>query len=166
MGARAGSPGAVRGLTTHARAAPAAHGRGSGDPRLAVAGRMRGARARAGIGGQRSRARARHVPPHDVARATVPLMVARAVVLALALVALATPVIADTPAQSARALIVRYDQDVARLDRARDLLETALAGERRVDTLTTLSYVYFLFGDVRARTAEEKLAAYDRGREL
>ena len=93
-------------------------------------------------------------------------MVARAVVLALALVALATPVIADTPAQSARALIVRYDQDVARLDRARDLLETALAGERRVDTLTTLSYVYFLFGDVRARTAEEKLAAYDRGREL
>ena len=93
-------------------------------------------------------------------------MVARAVVLALALVALATPVIADTPAESARALIVRYDQDVARLDRARDLLETALAGERRVDTLTTLSYVYFLFGDVRARTAEEKLAAYDRGREL
>src|SRR6266581_12032 len=121
MGARAGSPGAVRGLTTHARAAPAAHGRGSGDPRLAVARRMRGARARAGIGGRRSRARARHVPPHDVARATVPLMVVRA---------------------------------------------AALAGERRVDTLTTLSYVYFLFGDVRARTAEEKLAAYDRGREL
>ena len=93
-------------------------------------------------------------------------MVVRAVALALALGALATPVIADTPAQNARALIVRYDQDVARLDRARDLLETALAGERRVDTLTTLSYVYFLFGDVRARTAEEKLAAYDRGREL
>ena len=93
-------------------------------------------------------------------------MVVRAVALALALVALAPPVIADTPAQSARALIVRYDQDVARLDRARDLLETALAGERRVDTLTTLSYVYFLVGDVRARTAEEKLAAYDRGREV
>src|SRR5436305_391912 len=55
MGARAGPPGAVRGLATHARAAPAAHGRGRGDPRLAVAGRMRGARARAGIGGQRSR---------------------------------------------------------------------------------------------------------------
>jgi tetratricopeptide (TPR) repeat protein len=93
-------------------------------------------------------------------------MVVRAIALAIALVALAPPVLADTPAQSARALIKRYDEDLTRLDRARDLLETALATERRVDTLVALSYVYFLLGDVRARTSEEKLAAYDRGREL
>jgi tetratricopeptide (TPR) repeat protein len=93
-------------------------------------------------------------------------MVGRVLVLALMVLALATPVVADTPARDARALIARYDQDVTRLDRARDLLETALTSERRVDTLITLSYVYFLLGDVRARSDDEKLAAYDRGREL
>ena len=93
-------------------------------------------------------------------------MAARMVALVVALIALATPAPADTPAQNARALIARYDQDLTRLDRARDLLETALTGERRLDTLITLSYVYFLVGEVRARTDDEKLAAYDRGREL
>jgi tetratricopeptide (TPR) repeat protein len=73
---------------------------------------------------------------------------------------------ADTPAQAARAMIVRYDEDAMRLDRARDLLEEALTRERRPDTLATLSYVYFLIGDIRARTDGEKLTAYDRGREL
>ena len=93
-------------------------------------------------------------------------MVARMVALVVALIALATPAPADTPAQNARALIARYDQDLTRLDRARDLLEAALAGERRLDTLVTLSYVYFLVGEVRARTDGDKLAAYDRGRAL
>ena len=85
-------------------------------------------------------------------------------VIVLLLLPLAAP--AETPAQSARALVARYDQDLGRIDRARDLLETALAQERRVDTLVTLSYVYFLIGEVRARTDDEKLAAYDRGRKL
>jgi tetratricopeptide (TPR) repeat protein len=78
----------------------------------------------------------------------------------------AMPVPAETPAQTARALVARYDEDLTRIDRARDLLEKALATERRVDTLITLSYVYFLVGDVRARGKDEKLAAYDRGRQL
>lgn len=93
-------------------------------------------------------------------------MVGRLLAILAALVLLAAPARADTPAEAARALIARYDEDLTRLDRARDLLETALAGERRIDTLITLSYLYFLIGDVRARTADEKLAAYDRGREL
>jgi tetratricopeptide (TPR) repeat protein len=84
----------------------------------------------------------------------------------VASVALVAPAVADTPARAARALIARYDQDLTRLDRARDLLEAALTRERRVDTLITLSYVYFLVGDVRAGTPEAKLAAYERGREL
>jgi len=86
--------------------------------------------------------------------------------IVLALAALVASVFADTPAQAARALIARYDEDVTRLDRARDLLESALTSERRTDTLIALAYVYFLVGDVRARTNDEKLAAYDRGREL
>lgn len=94
------------------------------------------------------------------------MLVVRVLVAVVASVVLAAPVLADTPAQTARSLIARYDEDLARLDRARDLLETELAKERRVDTLVTLSYVYFLIGDVRARTPDEKLAAYDRGREL
>lgn len=80
--------------------------------------------------------------------------------------ALVAPALAATPAETARTLVSRYDQDLTRLDRAREMLETALAGEPRLDTLVTLSYVYFLIGDVRARTDEDKLAAYDRGREL
>jgi tetratricopeptide (TPR) repeat protein len=93
----------------------------------------------------------------------------RAVGVLVALVGslvLVAPALADTPAQAARALIARYDEDLARLDRARDLLEAALATERRPDTLATLAYVYFLLGDVRARTPEEKMTAYDRGRAL
>ena len=80
--------------------------------------------------------------------------------------ALTAPALAATPAQTARALIARYDQDPTRIDRARDLLETALNDERKVDTLTTLAYVYFLVGEIRATTPDEKLAAYDRGRTL
>ena len=91
---------------------------------------------------------------------------AAALLVLLACVVLPPPVRAETPAEAARALIARYDEDLTRIDRARDLLEAALAKERRVDTLITLSYVYFLVGDVRARTKDEKLAAYDRGRQL
>jgi tetratricopeptide (TPR) repeat protein len=73
---------------------------------------------------------------------------------------------AQTPVEAARALVARYHEDPAALDRARNLLDAALAHDRRVDTMAMLSYVQFLIGDVRATTAEAKLAAYDRGREI
>jgi len=73
---------------------------------------------------------------------------------------------AQTPVEAARALVARYHEDPAALDRARDLLDAALAHDRRVDTMAMLSYVQFLIGDVRATTADAKLAAYDRGREI
>src|SRR5262249_57399490 len=73
---------------------------------------------------------------------------------------------AHSPAEAARALVARYHEDVARLDRARDVLEAALAKDRQVDAMAMLSYVQFLIGDVRAATPEDKLAAYDRGREI
>jgi tetratricopeptide (TPR) repeat protein len=84
----------------------------------------------------------------------------------LTVIVLAPPALADTPAQAARTLVARYDEDLTRIDRARDVLEAALTTERRVDTLITASYIYFLWGDIRARSDEEKLTAYDRGREL
>ena len=72
---------------------------------------------------------------------------------------------AQTPVEAARALVARYHKDPAALDRAHDLLDAALAKERKVETMVMLSYVQFLIGDLKT-TAEDKLAAYDRGREI
>src|SRR2546430_10181882 len=92
-------------------------------------------------------------------------MLARRVVV---LVVLLTPPLAGaaTPVETARALVARYHDDRTTLDRARDLLEDALRRESHVETMIMLSYVWFLWGDIRATTPEEKLAAYERGREL
>jgi predicted Zn-dependent protease len=89
-----------------------------------------------------------------------------AVLLLLALVWPAPVVSAQSVVDSARALVARYHEDPAVIDRARDTLEAALQRDRQVETMVMLSYVHFLHGDVRATTAEDKLAAYDRGREM
>lgn len=88
--------------------------------------------------------------------------------LAVALLLLTAPVAAaaQTPAEAGRALVARYHDDRTTLDRARDLLEDALKRDSRVETMVTLSYVWFLWGDIRATTPDEKLEAYARGREL
>jgi tetratricopeptide (TPR) repeat protein len=89
--------------------------------------------------------------------------VALAVLLALVWHAVA---FAQSPADSARAQLARYHEDPAVIDRAREALEAALQRDRQVDTMVMLSYVNFLVGDVRATSADDKLAAYDRGREI
>lgn len=91
-------------------------------------------------------------------------MVAR--VLLAALLASAVTAQAQTPVDAARALVQRYHEDRAALDRARDLLETALAKDARVETMIMLSYVQFLWADIRAASADDKLAAYERGRQI
>jgi tetratricopeptide (TPR) repeat protein len=93
-------------------------------------------------------------------------MRARLVPLILLALVLAAPVAAQTPVESARALVARYHEDRANIDKARDLLEAALAKDRQPETMVMLSYVYFLVGDVRAQSADDKLAAYDKGREI
>jgi tetratricopeptide (TPR) repeat protein len=92
----------------------------------------------------------------------------RSLAVALPLLALlvAASAAAQSPVDSARALVARYHENPANIDKARDVLETALARDRQPDTIVMLSYVYFLVGDVRAQSAEDKLAAYDKGREL
>ena len=91
-------------------------------------------------------------------------MLARLALLGLLLVPLQAS--AETPAAEARTLLTRYHEDLTAIDRARNLLEAAVERESEVDTIIMLSYVSFLWGDVRATTTEEKLAAYARGREL
>ena len=93
-------------------------------------------------------------------------MRARPLALLAVVLAAAASAWAQTPVEAARALVARYHEDPTALDRARDLLDAALARDRKVETMAMLSYVQFLIGDVRATTAEDKLAAYDRGREI
>jgi tetratricopeptide (TPR) repeat protein len=84
-----------------------------------------------------------------------------ATVLSVAVVAQA-----QTPVDAARALVQRYHQDPTALDRARALLDSALAQDSQVETMIMLSYVQFLWADVRATSDEAKLDAYARGRQL
>jgi tetratricopeptide (TPR) repeat protein len=92
-------------------------------------------------------------------RCLVPLAVALALLLGPASLR------AETQLDRARDLLTRYHEDVTRIDQARDLLEGELARERRVETLALLSRTYFLMGEVRSTTDDEKLVAYALGRE-
>jgi tetratricopeptide (TPR) repeat protein len=72
---------------------------------------------------------------------------------------------ADPATSAAQALLARYHEDPARIDRARDLLEAALAQRGpTLDPLILLARVCFLYGDLRARGRDEQLATYARGR--
>ncbi len=89
--------------------------------------------------------------------------------LAVALI-VAAPVSApgQTPVESARGLLKQYQDDPTRIDRARDLLEAAVAqgAGSDVPTLLTLARAWFLYGEERAKTDEAKVAAYERARDL
>jgi tetratricopeptide (TPR) repeat protein len=79
--------------------------------------------------------------------------------------------VAEAGAQSPLAaevetLAYRYHENPARLDQVRAGLEEALKTDTHVKNLLALARVSFIWGDVRATTPEEKLGAYDRGREV
>ena len=62
-------------------------------------------------------------------------------------------------------LATRYHENPARLDAVRDGLARAVRQEPDPETWIALARVCFIWGDVRATTAEQKLAAYAEGRE-
>ena len=72
-----------------------------------------------------------------------------------------------TPAETARAMLRQYQEDPTRIDRARDLLEAHVAkgGAADVPTLLALARAWFLFGEQRAKTEEDKIAAYAKARD-
>jgi len=81
----------------------------------------------------------------------------------------AAGIAAESPLEQATRLLEHYDEDPARVDRAREVLEAALATPddgARADTLTLSARVYFLIGDLRAHDDAAKIVAFDRGREL
>src|SRR4026209_2747499 len=73
-----------------------------------------------------------------------------------------------TPTESARAMLKSYQQGPARIDRARDLLETAVAqgAGNDVPTLLALTRAWFLYAEQRAKSEPETIAAYERARDV
>ena len=64
-----------------------------------------------------------------------------------------------------RAWATRYHEDPPSIDRMRAELTQAVTADPSVDNLVALAEVCFIWGDVRAKTADDKLAAYEQGRQ-
>jgi predicted Zn-dependent protease len=56
--------------------------------------------------------------------------------------------------------------DPSRLDAIRSGLEQMIKTDSRVENLVALARVNFIWGDIRATTEDQKLDAYDRGRQV
>jgi tetratricopeptide (TPR) repeat protein len=90
----------------------------------------------------------------------------RALALALVVLATAIPARAESPlVTELRALSTRYHENLPRIDELKAALEKAAETDPQPEILLALSQACFMYGDVRAKTTEEKLAAYDRGRQ-
>jgi tetratricopeptide (TPR) repeat protein len=88
---------------------------------------------------------------------------------ALAAIVLCGSIAATAWAQSpraaeVRALALRYHEDPARIDTLRAAMATAAQADPQVDNLLALAQIAFLYGDVRAKTPEARLDAYEQGR--
>jgi tetratricopeptide (TPR) repeat protein len=70
-----------------------------------------------------------------------------------------SPIVAEV-----RAWMTRYHEDPARIDHARAELARVVKVDPHVDDLVALAQVCFIWGDIRARSPDEKLDAYDQGR--
>jgi tetratricopeptide (TPR) repeat protein len=94
------------------------------------------------------------------------MRVALAAFLLLLLVVSAALAEAQAPqAGQVRAWATRYHEDLPSVDRMRAELTQAVTADPSVDNLVALAEVCFIWGDVRAKTADDKLAAYDQGRQ-
>jgi len=59
-----------------------------------------------------------------------------------------------------------YHHDPARLDAIRHGLDQTIKTDSRVEHLIALARVSFIWGDIRATTDDQKVDAYDRGRQV
>jgi tetratricopeptide (TPR) repeat protein len=90
----------------------------------------------------------------------------RALAAALLVIAAALPAWAQSSlVAELRVWSTRYNENPQKIDELRTALEQAAQKDADVDTLLALSQVCFMYGDVRAKTPEEKLESYDRGRQ-
>jgi tetratricopeptide (TPR) repeat protein len=70
---------------------------------------------------------------------------------------------AETRLETARGLLAAWNEEPARIDAARALLDAEVADRPSVDALLELSGAWFLTGDFRAGTDAERKAAYEQG---
>ena len=90
----------------------------------------------------------------------------RALAASLVLLAVAGPAVAASPlVDEMQTLATHYHENPQKLDELKVGLERAAEADPDVETLLALSWACLLYGDVRATTVDEKLAAYDRGRQ-
>lgn len=88
------------------------------------------------------------------------------ILAALFMIATAVNAAAQSPlVGELRRVSVRYHEDPSKLDTLRDGLDKAAAADPHPQNLVALAQVSFIWADVRAKTQEEKLQAYDRGRQ-
>lgn len=83
------------------------------------------------------------------------------VLLAAAVVPAQSPLVAEL-----QTVATSYHNDPIRLDAIRDGLEQAIKTDAHVENLVALARVSFIWGDIRATTDDQKIAAYDRGRQV
>jgi tetratricopeptide (TPR) repeat protein len=69
------------------------------------------------------------------------------------------------PVAEAWVLFRGFHEDLARIDRARAILEQSVEREPSLEALILLAWVHLTWADHRAPTSDNKLAAYARGRD-
>ncbi len=62
--------------------------------------------------------------------------------------------------------LTTFHEDLARLDRARDLLEAEVTRAPSLDALLLLAWAHLAWADYRTSDAEAKLASYEKGRDV
>jgi tetratricopeptide (TPR) repeat protein len=102
----------------------------------------------------------RRLSPRRAARV---LLAAGALLLALGL---SSPAGARSPlVAELETLATHYHENPSRLDAVKDGLARAVEQDPDAETWIALSRVCFIWGDIRATTVEQKLAAYSEGRD-
>ncbi|MBI4588387.1 MAG: tetratricopeptide repeat protein [Candidatus Rokubacteria bacterium] len=89
-----------------------------------------------------------------------------ALIVALVVLLAALPSWGQSPlVAELESFATRYHEDPPRLDRIREGLAQAVKADPRVENLVALARACFIWGDIRAATRDQKLEAYDQGRE-
>jgi tetratricopeptide (TPR) repeat protein len=83
------------------------------------------------------------------------------VLLALGVVSAQSPLVAEL-----QSVATTYHNDPTRLDAIRNGLEQTIKTDSHVENLVALARVSFIWGDIRATSVDQKLEAYDRGRQM
>src|SRR5258705_8222609 len=88
-----------------------------------------------------------------------------AAVIVMLLIAAGAAGAESLPAAEVRGVTGRYHETPPRIDALRPLMAQAAQADPSVDNLLALAQIAFLYGDVRAQGTEEKLDAYEQGRQ-